>query len=222
MKGFTLIEILVVVGLFSAIATLSLGSLFNAQTINGRLQDTQVILDNVNLSVQTIVRDIRFATEFYATTTVLTAVPGIDGGPTTYRMTIPATLPSTRRNCVYGDGTSGKCNVLSFRSIDADHPDDRVVLYVESGVLYKKEILHTGASTTYQMTANDIEIKSLTFFVKGAQTSDGSSDEGGAFDYEQPLVTLMISGITKPSKSTVPPATFNIQTNISAREPDNQ
>ena len=63
-KAFTLVEMLVVVGLFSSIATLSLGALFNAQTINGNLQKTQAILDNINLSIQTMTRDIRFGSDF--------------------------------------------------------------------------------------------------------------------------------------------------------------
>ena len=75
--GFSLVEILVVLGLFSSIATLALGSLFNAQSLNGRLQETQAILDNINLSMQTITRDIRFGSEFYATT----SVPVLNSGP---------------------------------------------------------------------------------------------------------------------------------------------
>ena len=64
-KAFSLVEILVVLGLFSSIATLSLGALFNAQAINAHLQATQAILDNINLSSQTITRDIRFGSLFH-------------------------------------------------------------------------------------------------------------------------------------------------------------
>jgi hypothetical protein len=176
--------------------------------------------------VQTVVRDIRFASDFSATSTVkrMVLVPGVDGGPTTYVESIdpPETVPLKRKNCEYGDGTQGKCDVLVYKPIDAENANDRNVLYIKNGILYKREVPHTGNSKDLQMTAPDVAIKSLTFYVKGAQTSDGSFDEGGASDYDQPLVTLFISGETKPSKSTVPPSSFSIQTNISAREPDNQ
>lgn len=204
--AFTIVEILVVLGLFSSIATLSLGALFNAQAINGRLQETQSILDNINLSAQTITRDIRFGSDFYATTSV----------PTTF-------VPRVRKNAPYGvDGSPGGGTVLVFKSSDAVDDNDRTVLYVQNGILYKKEFPVSGATETLQMTTNDVYIKSMTFYIEGAQTSDGSKDDASATDYKQPLITLLISGSTKPAKKAVEAATFDIQTSISAREPDNR
>jgi type II secretory pathway pseudopilin PulG len=204
--AFSLVEILVVLGLFSSIATLSLGALFNAQSINGHLQETQSILDNINLSLQTVTRDIRFGSDFYATSTI----------------PIAGAIPAVRRNCAYGDGTSVGCTVLVFKSADATNDLDRTVLYVNNGILYKKEYPYGGDPVTLQMTANDVTISSLIFYVEGAQTSDGSSDELGANDYTQPLVTLLISGETRSPRTSVPSVSFNIQTHVSIREPDNK
>jgi type II secretory pathway pseudopilin PulG len=58
-QGYSLVEILMVLGLFSGIATLSLGALFNAQSVNTKLLETQTILDNMNLSLQTVRRAMR-------------------------------------------------------------------------------------------------------------------------------------------------------------------
>ena len=201
-EGFTLVELLVVLGLFTSIATLSLGALFNAQTINGRLQETQAILDNINLSTQTVIRDIRFGSDFYATST------------------LPASVPIVRRNCIYGG--PDVCSVLIFRSSDAVNSLDRVAYYVKSGVLYKDSYPKVGTAETLQMTSDEVTIKSLTFYVKGANTSDGSSDEFGLIDYEQPLIIMLLTGVTKPSTRSIAPVTFSIQTSMSARELDNK
>lgn len=206
-KAFSLVEILVVLGLFSSIATLSLGALFNAQTINGHLQETQAILDNINLSTQTITRDIRFGSEFHCTTTV--------------PLTLGA-VPTTRRNCAYGVDGSASGSVLVFKSSDAVDDLDRTVIYVENGILYEKIYPRTGDPVLLQMTANNVTITSLTFYVEGAQTSDGSNDFGGASDYKQPLVTFLLSGVTRPASTGVPSAPFTIQSNISSRVPDNK
>lgn len=204
MPAFSLVEILVVLGLFSSISTLSLGALFNAQAINAKVQETQAILDNITLSYQTISRDIRFGSEFYCGTTI---VPGV--------------VPTQRKDCQYSNATGGG-SVLVFKPSDAENDGDRVAYYLSNGVLYKDEYPFGGAVTTLQMTANEVTVTSLTFYVEGAQTSDGSNDVSGASDYKQPLVTLLIAGVTKPARSTVSPATFNLQTTISARQIDNK
>lgn len=202
LEAFTLVELLVVLGLFTSIATLSLGALFNAQTINGRLQETQAILDNINLSTQTVIRDIRFGSDFYATST------------------LPSTIPTVRRNCMYGG--PDVCPVLIFRPSDAADDSDRIAYYVKNGVLYKDSYPKTGPQETLQMTSDEVTIKSLTFYVKGANTSDGSSDEFGLTDYEQPLIIMLITGVTKPSTRSIVPVVFSMQTSMSARELDNK
>ena len=203
-KAFSLVEILVVLGLFSSISTLSLGALFNAQAINAKVQETQGILDNITLSYQTISRDIRFGSEFFCDTTVT-----------------PGTVPLLRKDCQYSSMTGGG-TILVFKPADAAHENDRVMYYIKNGILYKDEYPFVGATSTLQMTANEVTITALTFFVEGAQTSSGLSDVGGASDYKQPLVTMLISGVTKPARSTVTPVTFNLQTTISVRQIDNK
>lgn len=201
--GFTLVEILVVLGLFSGIATLGLGSLFNAQAINRRLQETQSILDNINLSSQTITREIRFGSNFYATSSL-----PLPGSP----------APITRRNCLYSLGIP--CSVLFFTPADAFNSRDRVAYYVATGTLYKTTYLWGGASSTEQMTADDVTISSLFFYLQGAQTSDGSNDDFGASDYEQPFITFLLYGTTRPVTVAAASTTFNFETGISPHDLD--
>lgn len=204
-RGYSLVEMLVVLGLFSSIATLSLGALFNAQSVNSRLQETQAILDNVNLSSQTITREIRFGADFYCATTIPTG--------------LQQEVPTVRKNCAPGTALG---TVLIFRPSDAVHELDRVAYYVSNGVLYKDVYPYQGTTTILQMTSDDVNITSLLFTVDGAHTSDGSSDDGNQSDYKQPLISIFLSGVTRPAKANTPPATFEIQTAVSAREIDNK
>ncbi len=203
-KGYSIVEILVVLGLFSSIATLSLGALFNAQSVNARLQETQAILDNMNLSSQTVTREIRFGSDFYCAADL----------PTTRQ-----TVPSVRKNCLPG---SAPGKVLIFKPSDAVNDLDRVAYYVSGGILYKDVYPYLGTTTVLQMTSDDVNVTNFSFYLDGANTSTGSSDDANAIDYKQPMVTIFLSGITRPAKASTPPATFDIQTVVSAREIDNK
>lgn len=207
-QGYLLVEILVVLGLFSSISTLSLGALFNAQSVNARLQETQAILDNMNLSTQTITREIRFGSDFHCEETTPT-------GPVS---SIP-TIPTNRKNCPAGSPVG---TVLIFKPSDATNDLDRIAYYVRNGLLYKDIYPYSGTTTVLQMTSDDVYITSLKFHVDGANTSTGINDYLGAIDYKQPLVTLFLSGVTRPAKASTPAATFDIQTVVSARELDNE
>lgn len=209
-KAFTLVEILVVIGLFSSISTLSLGALFNAQAINTRLQETQSILDNINLSVLSVSREVRFGTEFACVDTSIYMPTITDYLRYPNIMLDHIALP---HNCAYTDNKSG--NLLAFKKSDAESSSDRTIFYVENGVLYKKDFPAIGNATLYQMTSNDVEIRTLTFYVEGAEPST-------SLDYKQPLVTMLLSGVTKPTSITNAPVEFNLEIILSSRQPDNK
>jgi prepilin-type N-terminal cleavage/methylation domain-containing protein len=215
LRAFTLVELLVVLGLFSSIMTMALGALFSSQAVNVRLQSTQAVLDNVNLSMAVMTRDIRYGTAFYCGGDVSTSSP------------VLLTTQLLRRSCNYQSNGS---STLFFKPAGAAGDSDRVVY--SSSVLTK----------TYQITSNDILVKSLVFYVKGASDTTASTtiNYGGAFDFEQPLITVTLSGTTDPPKKSFVSVTttgvgrsnvttkenihgtkFTIQTSISPRELDN-
>jgi prepilin-type N-terminal cleavage/methylation domain-containing protein len=211
-QGFTLVEILVVLGLFSSVMTIAAGALFTTQSVNTRLQESQAILDNVNLSVETITRDIRYGSNFHCDTGTTTAVS-----------------INLRQNCLF---SSGGNTAIYFKPTTALSDSDRVAYYVAGGILYKDEYI-SGATTTYQITANDITVQSLIFYVVGANTATGVGEDVAVLgveqhDYLQPLVTLVIAGETKPAEKffnadgTLKNSTkFTIETSVSSRKLDN-
>ncbi|MEI6810585.1 MAG: type II secretion system protein [Candidatus Nomurabacteria bacterium] len=193
-KGFTLIELMVVIALFTTIMTVTIGALYSAQAINTKLQQTQIILDGVNLVTEEIIRDIRYGSVFFCTDTV------------------PVSSPD-RRECSYPNGNS----VLAFKPGNAltlsKSSSDRIVYYVSNGAIFKEEFPEGAPKAPIQVTSSDILVDKLTFYVKGSGTALSG-------DYIQPLITLSITGTTKPSNSKVAPVTFSIQTSSSARVMD--
>lgn len=200
MKGFTLIELLVTMAVFTLVITLAIGALFAAQSVNTRLEQTQAILDGINLSTELIVRDIRYGSNFYCAT----------------GSSVPTPLPTTRQDCLYpGGGT-----ILIFRPTLAlsgsSNPSlDRVAYYISNGILYKNEYPGGVFSQTYQITTRDVSISGLKFFAKGTRNSlDASSD------YNQPVITMAVAGATIPTKKTIQPVRFTIETTASTRTLD--
>lgn len=197
-KGFTLIELLVTMAIFIGVITIATGALFSAQAVNTRLEQTQAILDGVNLATEIVVRDMRYGSYFYCDTT------------------LPSTPPTTRRECPYPSGGT----VIIFKptlplSGTTDPAGDRVAYYLSNGILYKNEYPYGGSMATKQITASDVNIQKFSLYTTGLQ-----STSGGSPDNNQPLLTMVISGVTIPRKISTQPVSFSVQTSASSRTLD--
>ncbi len=207
-KGFTLIELLVTMAIFINVITIATGALYSAQAVNTRLEQTQTVLDGVNLATEVIVRDIRYGSNFYCDNS----------------SSVPLPVPTLRKSCPY---SAGGGNVLVFKPTTAlagttNQNADRVAYYLSNGVLYKNEYPSGGTMRTYQVTASNVSIGTLAFYATGLNSSLGtpSVDYGSLSDNNQPLITLVISGVTIPQKRSVQPVTFSLQTSASSRTLD--
>ncbi len=196
-RGFTLIELLVVLALFTTIITIATGALFSAQAVNTKLQQTQVILDGVNLTMEEMIRDVRYGSIFYCTGTV------------------PQTIP-TRLSCAHPNGGTALMFKPSVSLTNNNSTDDRVAYYVSNGVVYKQFFPGGVASAPIQVTTSDVSVDKLIFYVKGAESTTAATP-----DYIQPSITLSLSGITKPTQPRVTPVRFSVQTTVSSRKLDN-
>ncbi|MDQ5962601.1 MAG: Prepilin-type N-terminal cleavage/methylation protein [Patescibacteria group bacterium] len=229
-KGFTLVEMLVASGIFAGIVVMAIGALFQAQRLNTRVQQTQIILDGANLSMETIVRDIRYGYYYHCA----------DGFSTT---TIQAQEFHRRRSCPL-DLTMLNVNsfvgkALIFHPVNMVNDTDRVAYYIEERNGNSRIMKATCEGTdpgdvskclwnqsSEQITGDDTYIESLSFFVTGANSSvatDGTNYQGAGAptgDDIQPIITILVSGRTKPGDgtATVP---FHLQFSTVARALDN-
>ncbi len=64
-KGFTLVELLVAVALFTLIATFALGAVLSIFDANRRAKSMKTVVDNLNFSIEDMARTIKFGGEYY-------------------------------------------------------------------------------------------------------------------------------------------------------------
>jgi prepilin-type N-terminal cleavage/methylation domain-containing protein len=204
LKGFTLIELLVTAALFSVILSIAVGALLSAQLVNTKLEQTQTVLDGVNLVTEVMVRDIRYGSYYYCDTSEPSG-----------------TL--IRKSCPYTGGAGA--TVLTFKPTVAlvgttDPTKDRVSYYLKENAIYKNEYPYGNIMRSYQITSSEVKINTLGFYSVGVNSVLGNNDVGNASDLDQPLFMIVISGATIPKKKRAP-VTFSVQTSTASRMLDN-
>lgn len=217
-KGFTLVELLVASTIFSMVVVTATGALFQAQHLNTRVQQQQIILDGVNLSMESMVRDIRYGFYYHCEKAAFS--------------TSTANL-GLRDNCPLAlDGSLPYGQALVFHPVGMPNDADRVAYYVKqtqfTSSIYKATCIVTGGpgcvwnAADEQITGDDVYIDRLAFFVVGANagTNDGTN-LGGSTDTLQPMATIIISGRTKPNNRNFAPVFFHIEHSTVSRVLDN-
>ncbi|OHB15303.1 MAG: hypothetical protein A2431_01495 [Candidatus Zambryskibacteria bacterium RIFOXYC1_FULL_39_10] len=64
-KGFTLVELIIAVTLFTVIASFSIGAVLSIFDAHRRAQSTKTVVDNLNLSIESMARNVRFGGSYY-------------------------------------------------------------------------------------------------------------------------------------------------------------
>jgi prepilin-type N-terminal cleavage/methylation domain-containing protein len=219
-RGFTLVELLVTATIFSFIVITATGALFQAQHLNTRVQNQQIVLDGVNLSMENMVRDIRYGFYYHCSTSAFaTSTP-------------PASF-DLRNNCPLTlDGSLPKGRTIIFHPVSMSNDGDRVAYYIKrsetNSMIYKATCsVVSGVNCTWQdeeeqITGDDVYVDNLSFFTVGvnSSTNDGTN-LAAVTDTLQPMVTIIVRGRTKPTKIGEVPVFFSLQHSVVSRVLDN-
>jgi len=164
--GFTLVEMMVAVSLFSIVMTVSVGSLLSMVDANRKAQALQSVMNNLNVALDGMVRNIRMGGTYHCGTSDETS-----------KITL-----SEAADCIQGG------DLLSFEAFGKSKNDvsDQWVYWFDNGRLYKSE---DARATTLPITAPEIQIDSFRIFVTG---SEGTLNDDG--DTVQPKVVFSIQG----------------------------
>jgi prepilin-type N-terminal cleavage/methylation domain-containing protein len=163
-KGFTLVELIVAVGLFSVVMLVSVSALLSLVGANRKAQSLQSVMNNLNIALDGMVRSIRMGTTYHC-----------DGA--TY------TLLTTVRNCADGDVLFA---FEPFGGSSSNNGDQWVYAFIppsgaSSGYIQRSE---DSGATWLRLTAPEVSIDEMKFYVAG-------STEG---DFIQPKVVLELQG----------------------------
>ncbi|MEK7607724.1 MAG: type II secretion system protein [Patescibacteria group bacterium] len=186
--GFTLIEVMVSVSIFSIVMLISTGAVFSIVEANKKSHTLKSVMTNLNFALESMARDMRVGDRFTCS--------AWGSGPF---------------DCQNGGATfSYKAN----RSIDSNpayDPADQndAVEYTLAENRIRKKVYNSGSPEDFYITAKEIVIEDLTFYVLGTGSVPA--------DLRQPKVVITIKGYAGTGNTK---SQFNIQTTVSQRSID--
>lgn len=172
-RGFTLVEMIVAIALFAVVMLVAVGSLLSLTGADRKAQALQSVMNNLNISLDGIVRNVRMGTKYHCGTGNFVG-DGTDdcaNGNTVFSFTCNPTVGncspgSPRWELAYGDGSQPGCAAKSIcKSVDG------------------------GASWT-ALTAPEITVDSMKFYVVGSKPGDNI----------QPKVLIVVRGEAGPGR----------------------
>ncbi len=216
-KGFTLIEILVAITLFTVIMVSAVGSLIAINDANRRTQAVRSAIDNVNFALDTMSRRLRTGMNYHCLTQSETENPSSNvpfpvspqskcsssdqGGPAI------AFTAAEYLGVANQPGDTGQSGALAggtvvYRLGPVDGDGHRAI---QSNT---RTISGSFATSYTPMTSPDVNIEELRFVVDGAGAGDG----------KQPYVLITVRGSVETGKGArVQKTTFRVQTTVSQR-----
>lgn len=149
-RGFTLIEMIVAVGLFAVVMLVSTAALLALVGANRKAHALQSVMNNFSVALDGMVRSVRMGSEYHCGAGDITLPQSCEDGDTKL-----AFKPYCEENC---DALNRWVYVY-----------DNNGTFCGQGRLCKSE---NNGSTYYAVTAGDVSIVDFTFYVVGTTRSD--------------------------------------------------
>ena len=144
-RGFTLVEMMVSVALFAVVMVVSAGALLSLATANRKAQALQSVMNNLNITLDSMVRSIREGSNYHCGTTGIITTPRDCGTGDEYLAILPHGLSVQRvYRFVPPTGT-------------------------QSGYIERSE---NGGANYVRITATEVSITDMKFFVVGTTPGD--------------------------------------------------
>ena len=169
--GFTLVEMIVSIGIFTAVMFIATGALLSVVGLNKKAQAQQSAINNLNFALENMARSIRTDSSYRCESNSSFWTAGSHG----YQG------DQSPRDCLNGE------SVLVFESDTGDpgNTNDQWAFWLYQDKIFKgKNLVGGGGGEISQITADEIFIEDLKFYVEGAEVAGGL----------QPRVRLNVSG----------------------------
>ena len=205
-KGFTLIEMLVSVGLFSVVMLVAMAAILSIIGSNKKAQGINNVANNLNFAVESMVRDMK--------TGFLYKCPSASGDYSNGWPISKATLSDALTD-LCGSGTGAHDTVAFFSTIDGDANPVEYKFVPPSGTegaanyvpgyIVKRSGTSPSAPSVELTSKTDVDIQSMKMYI--TSPAPGS--------HIQPGIFLIITGKAHISDNQV--TDFGLQTFISQR-----
>lgn len=193
-KGFTLVEVMISIGLFTVIMVIGIGAILGVNITNRKTQSMRAIIDNMSFVMEDMARSMRLGDYFVC----------VDGAPQLNDVYLAGAQ-------ITQDGPDdlsfGPCKGISFEpywnSLPTE-PANQVGYFINNGAIWQKDAMsfdYTNALTPPEII---IDEERSGFIVTGSDINDQS----------QPKITIVLAGTINLSGQQT---SFNMQTTVSQR-----
>lgn len=201
-SGFTLIEMIVSLGVFSIVVTTAVGALLMLISTNQQLQAEQSVMTNLSFALDTMTREIRTGLNYYCADS-----SGGDNLVFTNNNSHEA-LASSTKDCANGRNGATKQGISFFEGGSSlSQGSDRRILYYYDADL-RTVLRKLGDGNPESIVSSGLIIEDVQFYVTGSS----KLKDGG--DTDQPTVTVYIVATEKEDADS---KRYYLQTTITQR-----
>lgn len=193
--GFTLIEMMVALSLFTIVITIAVGAFLSMIAASKGVQGEQAVMTTLTFVLDSMTREIRTATNYYC-----------DSQSYLVSTDIPTTTASAVNDCINGD--EGISFVESGKSITSTANSRRIAYYFDTTAATNTIMRRVGDGTPQSVVSDDITIIKAEFFVTGTTRLDTGNNTN------QPAVTIVLEATDETGAITT------LQTTVTQRELD--
>ncbi|HVM76657.1 MAG TPA: type II secretion system protein [Candidatus Paceibacterota bacterium] len=195
-KGFTLVETIIAMGLFSILVAIAVGGFINALRTQRQVGDLIAAQSTVSLAIEQMAREAR--------TGYLFCHP--DDG----KLNDSPSLAVCGCQQVGHSGSGNtypvwQCSALNFLNANSVS----TTYSLASGTLMRSN-LNENAGVAQPLTGSDVTVRALSFTLRGQLEGDGSP----------PLITIVIGISPSSTDQAVASTTLYFETSVSARQMD--
>jgi prepilin-type N-terminal cleavage/methylation domain-containing protein len=213
--GFTLIEMIVSLAVFSIVVTITVGALLVLIGTNQQLQDEQSVMTNLSFALDSMTREIRTGTHYFCDS--LNNKTANHGGAGSYANMFN---DATNLNSVFGDvvrdcpnGRDKKLQGILFNEGGSSitGTGGRILYFFDEdeGKIFRR----VGSGLAQSIVSSGIYITDAEFFVSGSNPLDVATDT----EKDQTVVTIFIEAkdVNDPTAKA-----YQMQTTITQRTLD--
>ncbi len=211
--GFTLIEMIVSLGVFAVVVTTAVGAVLMLIATNQQLQGEQSVMTNLSFALDTMTREIRTGTNIYCVTRANYSELGSDNEFDDSNNP-ESTIDDDVADCSTGRYPSNhQLQGVSFyeggNSITGSFGARRIMYYYDADA--KTLMRRVGNQEAQSIVSSGLVIQNAEFFVTGTSRQETTNDA------EQPTVTLYIEAQEKDDTAA---KTYYLSTTVTQRTLD--
>ncbi len=185
-RGFTLVEMMVSIALFGVIMLVSVGALLSLVDANRKARSLESVMNNLNISLDSMVRAIRMGTHYNCGSTAIPQAP--NWGDCAQGVAPLTAIPAVFSFAPYGSNPNAQTERTVYSIANDAQGRPR---------LYRSQ---NGGAASIPVTSPEVEIESMQMYVVGSTPQDTT----------QPKVVIVVKGAAG-EESTRVRSTFYIQ-----------